>query len=164
MQPLYKALDTEGRLFFPLPYFGFRTSAFSTCPIITSISRSMHAHNLHLAPNHRLTRNTHAQNMPRSNQESCERALTKQKPRQNSCGCEPMPRRGVQRCGILGDIPRLEGVCSGVVFLGTSHRSVRRAVSGYICDRNCERAQRVTFATATRSLTSRLLIDDGIPL
>ena len=60
---------------------------------------------------------------------------------------------------------RVSKGCAAVRYsLGTSHRPVRRAVSGYICDRGCERAQRVTFATAIRSLTSRLLIDDGIPL
>ena len=80
--------------------------------------------------------------------ESCERALTKQKSWQNSCGCEPVPWRGVQQCGILRGRP------TGLSAEWWVAISVWQGLL----------VQRVTFATAIRSLTYRLLTDDRLPL
>ena len=52
--------------------------------------------------------------------------------------------------------------CAAVRYsLRTSHQPVRQAVSGYICDRGCERAQR--GISHTQWLTSRLLFNNGPP-
>ena len=120
---------------------------------------------------------------------------------QDLCGCKPVPRRDVQRCGNIWGRPTdlsvkqsvsvedesceraltkqkpmtkllwlykpllRRGACAVVRHsLRTSHRPVLRAVSGYICDRTCERAQRVHLVQLIRSgwhLVCWLMVDSS---